>query len=243
MAYDPEREFSGGFLQINIRIGAGAVLMSALLVAGAWYAHDRGLLPNFRTSFEAITGQSTRTPEFIPTNGGVLTIAWVKGYETFVKRSPSEWNLGPMTIWLPFGETVSEISTAARYQYQIRLAKRWAVDCSAAACVVRTGAVELADPVAIDHQETVRKTESGWARFDKAANLEALNMALGPALVQRGNLPRNRSVGLRDGRAEIEKFVRNWMLKESLHDRQVIVLYPGEQLVDGKPVAAVPPDH
>ncbi|MES2633026.1 MAG: hypothetical protein V4669_08640 [Pseudomonadota bacterium] len=221
-------------MQLNIRIGTGAIFMAAILACGLWYAHDRGWLA--RGAGSATSTGNGKDPEFIPTNGGVLVLAWVKGYETFQRRSPSEIDVGGITFPLPFGDTVSEISTAAKYQYQIRLEKKWPMKCSEQMCVVRTGPVELAQPVAIYHEQTTRKTASGWARFDKAQNLEALNHALGAALQVRGNAPRNRDVGMRDGRAEIEKFVRQWMASEQHGDRRIVVLYPGEELVDGKPV-------
>ncbi|MES2786104.1 MAG: hypothetical protein V4684_11625 [Pseudomonadota bacterium] len=223
-------------MQINIRIGAGAVLTAALLAYGVWHAWDRGWLDRGRGAPASMN--SGREPEFIPTNGGVLTIAWVKGYETFERRSASEMDVGGIQVPLPFGETVSEISTAAKYQYQIRLEKKWPMRCSDEVCVVRTGPVELAEPVAIYHEQTTRKTASGWARFDKAQNLEALNRALDPALKARGNAARNRDVGLRDGRAEVAKFVRQWMVGQKHGDRRIVVLYPGEELVDGKPVGS-----
>ena len=228
-------------MQFNVHIGAGAVLTAALLAAVAWLAHGNGQWPFSKADVAPVAGGAERPPEFIPTNGGVLTIAWVKAYETFEKRSPSEAELkvpgGTLTVPLPFGETVSEIRTAARYQYQLRLEKRWPIECSQAQCVVRTGPVELAEPVAIYHEETRRKTTSGWARFDKETNLEELNRSLGAALVSRGNAPRNRGVGLRDGRAEVEKFVRAWMAREAHGARRIVVLYPGEQLVNGEPVS------
>jgi hypothetical protein len=238
MPYHFLERSQGAVVQINIRIGAGAVLMTALLAAGFWYVNGRAWPLQWRQISAGATDASPNVPQFMPTNGGLLTIAWVKGYETFVKRSPSDLDLGFAKMPLPWGDTVSEISTAARYQYQIRLEKRWPMRCSKTACEVRTGDVELAEPVAIYHEETTRKTASGWARFDKAENLEALNKSLGRELAQRGNLPRNRDVGLRDGRAEIEKFVREWMVEKKYGDRKIIVLYPGEKLVDGKPVAA-----
>lgn len=223
-------------LQINIRIGAGAVLAFVLLaVIGAWYAREHGWL-NLEPGRQDFSGVSTKSPEFISTNGGVLTVAWVKGYETFERRSPSELEVGLFKVPLPFGETVSEISTAAKYQYQIRLDKRWPIRCSQSQCVVRTGPIELADPVAIYHDETKWKTASGWARFDKAQNLEALNRSLGQVLAARGSLPRNRDLALRDGRAEVEKFVREWLVREKFSASKIVVLYPGEQLVDGKPI-------
>ena len=230
-------------MQFNIHIGAGAVLTSALLAFGVWSAYDAGRWPFSGSVGASVTGDRLKAPEFIPTNGGVLTIAWVKGYESFVKRSPSEAQLelpagGAVTVPLPFGETVSAIRTAARFQYQIRLDKRWPIECSETQCVVRTGAVELAEPVATYHEETERKTESGWARFDKAENLEELNRSLGHGLVSRGNDPRNRDLGIREGRAEVEKFVREWMVKGAHGARRIVVLYPGEQVVDGKPVSA-----
>ncbi|MEP6789748.1 MAG: hypothetical protein ABI907_00165 [Ramlibacter sp.] len=230
-------------MQFNVHIGARAVLTSALLALGLWSAYDAGRWPFSRNIGESIIGDRLKAPEFIPTNGGVLTIAWVKAYESFAKRSPSEVELnlpagGAVTIPLPFGDTVSEIRTAARFQYQIRLETRWPIQCSETQCVVRTGPVELAEPVAIYHEETERKTESGWARFDKAANLEELNRSLGRGLVLRGNAPRNRDLGMRDGRAEVEKFVREWMAREAHAARRIVVLYPGEKAVDGKPVSA-----
>ncbi|MES2940552.1 MAG: hypothetical protein V4864_22930 [Pseudomonadota bacterium] len=228
-------------MQFNVHIGAGTVLAAALLAAVGWSAYDRGQWPFSRAGVASLGGAAAGNPEFISTDGGVLTIAWVKAYETFEKRSPSEaeWKVpgGTVKVPLPFGETVSEIRTAAKYQYQIPLAKRWPIACSQTQCVVRTGPVELAEPVAIYHAETQRKTSSGWARFDKEANLEELNRSLGAALFARGNEPRNRDLGLRNGRAEVEKFVREWMAREAHSARRVVVLYPGEQLVDGKPVS------
>jgi hypothetical protein len=228
-------------MQLNLHIGAGAILTAALLAAAACYAYNTIGRPPER-EVEAVTSGS-KPPEFISTNGGMLTIAWVKGYESFEKRSPSESELklpagGSVRIPLPFGETISEISTAAQYQYQIALEKRWPIECSKTQCVIRTPKVQLVEPVAVYHEETRRKTKSGWARFDKTENLEQLNQSLGHALVARGNEPRNRDVALRDGRTEIEKFVREWMVKSTSGTRSVVVLYPGEQLVDGRPVAS-----
>ena len=195
-------------MQFNIHIGPGAVLAAALLAAGAWYAYDSGRLP-FSAKATAPAGTASgKSPQFIPTHGGVLAIAWVRSHETFVQRSPSEMEVkspvGPVTVPLPFGDTVSEIRTVAKYQYQIRLEKRWPIECTPVQCVVRTGPVELDTPVALYHEETERRTKSGWGRFDKAENLEALNRSLGQHLVARGLEPRNRDLGMSNGRAEGE---------------------------------------
>lgn len=222
-------------MQITIRIGATCLLMLALLCGALWEVHVRGWLPDVRPSVQYVEG--AQEPQFMPTNGGVLTIAWVKGYETFERHSPSRLHLGPFQLKMPFGETVSGISTAAKYQYQIRLEKKWPMECSREQCIVRTGPVELAEPVAIYSNETTRRTSSGWARFDKSENLETLNRELDVALAQRGNAPRNRDLGLRAGRAEVARFVRQWMVDQNLGSRNIVVLYPGEDLVDGKPVA------
>ena len=55
--------------------------------------------------------------------------------------------------------------------------------------------------------------------------------------MKTGNASRNRDLALRDGRAEVAKFVREWMVGQNYSDRRIVVLYPGEELVDGKPVA------
>lgn len=222
-----------------MNIGAGAIIALAALGLVAWKSWDTSAPGGVPAS----TGNDVRVPQFIPTNGGTLTIAWVKGYESFKRVSPSEAELKlpagmAVTVPLPFGDTVSEIRTAAKFQYQIRLEHRWPIKCTDAECVVRTGPLELAEPVAIYHDETARKTQSGWARFDKAAHLEELNRKLGAHLVSRGNEPRNRDLAIQNGRVEVEKFVREWMMKEARDPRRIVVLFPGEQWTGGKIVTA-----
>jgi hypothetical protein len=211
-------------VQVNIRIGAGAVLAAAALWL-AWPALKAHLVPQKESTTQASSG---RDPEIIPTNGGILVIARIKGYETFTRADSQPLQLFGL-VPVPLGTTTSEIRTAALYHYQIRLQKKWPIECTPRRCVVRTGPVELARPVAIYSEETARKTESGWGRFDKAGNLQALEQELSARLDQRGNEPRNRDVGLRDGRKTVSEFVGTWLHRETGRSREVVVLFPGEQ--------------
>jgi hypothetical protein len=214
-----------GRVQINLRVVAGAVLAAAALWL-VWPTVKERFAPSPLVSTEAA---SDRLPEIIPTHGGLLVIARIKGYETFTRTDAEPVRLMFNLIQIPLGVTVSQVRTAALYQYQIQLEEKWPIRCSATRCVVRTGPVELAAPVAIYSEETVRKTESGWGRFDKAQNLQALEKELSARLRERGLQPRNRDVGLRDGRNTVREFVQTWLRKETGVAREVVVLFPGEE--------------
>jgi hypothetical protein len=213
-------------MQVNIRIGAGAVLAAA---AVGWFL----LGPRFQlltgSSVQSVSSSSDRSPEIIPTDGGLLVIARIKGYETFSRADDRTLSLFFDQLRIPLGTTASEIRTAALYQYQVRLEKKWPIRCTPARCVVRTGPVELARPVAIYSAETTRRTENGWARFDKAENLASLERELGALLAQRGMAARNRDVGLRDGRKTVRQFVATWLQKETGRAPEIVVLFPGER--------------
>lgn len=211
-------------VQIHIRVGAGAVLAAAALWL-AWPVLKEQVAPHERITTEA---SSDRLPEVIPTHGGLLVIARIKGYETFTRRDAEPVKLLFNLVRIPLGTTVSEIRTAALYQYQIQLEEKWPIRCTAARCVVRTGPVELATPVSVYFDETTRRTESGWGRFDKAENLQALEKELSARLEERGMQPRNRDVGLRDGRNTVREFVQTWLRKETGQVREIVVLFPGE---------------
>ena len=212
-------------VQINIRVGAGAVIVAAALWL-AWPAVKERVAPTALVTTEAT---SDRLPEIIPTHGGLLVIARIKGYETFTRTDAEPVRLMFNLIQIPLGITVSEIRTAALYQYQIQLEEKWPIRCAAMRCVVRTAPVELATPVAIYSGETVRKTESGWGRFDKAQNLQALEKELSARLEERGMQPRNRDLGLRDGRETVREFVGTWLRKETGLAPEIVVLFPGEE--------------
>lgn len=211
-------------VQINIRVGTGAVLAAAALWL-AWPALKERVAPAPRVTTEA---SSDRLPEIIPTHGGLLVIARIKGYETFTRSDAEPLRLLFNLIQIPLGTTVSEIRTAALYQYQVKLEEKWPIRCTALRCVVRTGPVELATPVSVYFEETTRKTESGWGRFDKAQNLQALEKELSARLEERGRQPRNRDVGLRDGRNTVREFVETWLRKETGLAPEIVVLFPGE---------------
>lgn len=223
-------------MQINIRIGAGAVVVVVLLLAIAAWPQLRALLPGLGlTTGTATTSVSgLREPLVMRTEGGLLEIARVKAYERFERKDPKVLAV----IDLDLGTTVSELEVAALFRYQIEMARRWPIDCTPQRCVVRTGPVKLATPVATYSEETRKRTRSGWARFNKDDNLARLEQGLSSQLAARGEDPRNRKLALEAGRKTVQEFVRAWLKRETGRVRDVLVLYPGEVETAPAPPAA-----
>ena len=207
-------------MQINIRIGAGAVVVAVLAIAAWRCLPGLGLTTGTPSTSATVMSE----PLVMRTPGGLLEIARVKAYERFKREDPKKVEV----IDLDLGTTVSEIEVAALFRYQIEMARQWPIACTPVRCVVRTGPVKLATPVATYSEETRKRTQSGWARFNKDDNLARLEQGLGAQLAARGEDPRNRQLALEAGRKTVGEFVRAWLQRETGRAREVIVLYPGE---------------
>jgi hypothetical protein len=163
------------------------------------------------------------------TPGGTLEVARIKAYESIRRTSP-----GTPLLWglIDTGATVSEIDVPVLYRYHVPLAKEWPIRCTRELCVVRAEAIAPTLPPAIYTGEMRRRTESGWARFDKSANLAALEKSLTEALSARATSERNLDAATRAGRRTVKEFVRTWVVSargtgSDPHPR-VVVLFPGE---------------
>lgn len=178
------------------------------------------------TVTEVLTSGETivmRTP------GGTLEVARIKAYETIKRTSP-----GTPIFWglIDTGTTVSEIDVPVLFRYHVPLAREWPIRCSREVCVVRAEAIAPTLPPAIYTDEMRKRTASGWARFDKSANLEALERSLTQELGARATSPRNLDAASDAGRRTIKEFVQTWLLKSRLAAGQpkprLVVLFPGE---------------
>jgi hypothetical protein len=211
-------------MAINIRISAAAVIAAAAVAAAGWMAYDKFL---GRSSVTETSVAASGVPVVMRSAGGLLEIATVTVYERFKRTDTKEF-------WgIPLGTTVSIIQVPAIYRYHIELAKEWPIQIDGKTAVVRAGEVKPSLPAAIDTTRMEKYTQSGWARFNKSDNLEALQRSITPQLQTRANVPEIRQLAIDAGRNTVREFVTTWLLKEQGWKRdpafKVIVLFPGEQ--------------
>lgn len=214
---------------------AGALAGIALVIAVGYAIYKfeqvtqlvRGLIGGRPlTVTEVITSGETIV---IRTPGGTLEVARIKAYET-IKRTSSETNL----FWglIDTGSTVSEIDVPVLFRYHVPLAREWPIRCGRDLCVVHAEAIAPTLPPAVYTEEMRKRTTSGWARFDKSANLIALEKSLTQELSARAMSDRNRDAATDAGRRTVKEFVKTWILKSKTSGggpaQRVVVLFPGE---------------
>jgi len=165
------------------------------------------------------------------TAGGTLEVARIKAYESLRRTDPGlklAWGL------LDTGTTVSEIDVAVLFRYHIEMAKTWPVQCDRGTCVVRAGRIQPTLPPAIYSDEMRKRTESGWARFNKNENLAALERDMTSELEKRATTERNMLAATEAGRRTVAEFVKTWLMKSGLKPGEpapgVVVLFPGETI-------------
>ena len=75
-------------------------------------------------------------------------------------------------------------------------------------------------------------TRTGWARFNKEENLEALQRSMTPTLAARASGDAYRGLAEEAARKTIAEFITIWLLKETEWKRdpahKVVVLFPDE---------------
>jgi hypothetical protein len=143
----------------------------------------------------------------MPTLGGQLEIAAVAARETLTRSDPKV-----LLDLIDLGTTVSEVRVDAVYRYHVEMARAWPLRIVAKTCLVQAGAVRPTLPVAFDTSTVERRTASGWARFDKAKNLGALESSL--TLLLAGRAPLYRHQAQEAGRAVVAEFVLEWLVRE-----------------------------
>ncbi len=186
-----------------------------------------------------VTSARTERVVVMPTAGGRLEVATVHAREAFA-RSDTRTLLDLIDL----GTTVSEVRVDATYRFHIGLARAWPLRIVGRTCLIRAGAVRPTLPVAFDSATLERRTASGWARFDKAENLRALESSLTPLLADRAHLYAERA--REAGRAVVAEFVAEWLIREQQWRRdpelRVVVVFDDEPepgITGGRPPAAV----
>jgi hypothetical protein len=193
-----------------------------------------GAAPEIARNF--ITGNITTTfheslPQITSTQGDVLELAVYRCDESF-KRTDEKWaGWG----WVYLGKTIAEIRVPVSFRYHLRLSETWRLAARDQACVVLAPLVRPSLPPAIHTAEMERRAESGWARFDKNDQLDALERSMTPTLEQRAGDAAHLQLVREACRQSVAGFVKKWLMREGQwrSDRftSIVVLFPDEAAV------------
>ncbi len=174
------------------------ILLVAVLIW--WWRSDH----RFNTGH---AGSFSPPPELVPfrTAGGTLHTNGFLKTETLTKETGS-WR----------GTTSSSIRLNATYRYDIELRSRWNLylDDTRHVAFVVAPAFRPQLPVAVDSRSVLEWTESGWGRFDKWDQLQALRRETSPYLERLAGSPGYIEVARGQARLTVEEFVSDWLLKQ-----------------------------
>lgn len=224
-------------------IAAAAVIIAGFaLYAYLWTA--RGLKntvdkvvsagPEIARNF--LTGNITHTfresiPQITSTKGDILELAVSRSDETF-KSTDEKWaGWG----WVYLGTTIAEIRVPVSFRYHLKLSDPWRLVTRGQTCVVLAPQIRPSLPPAIHTDEMERRAESGWARFDKNDQLDALERSMTPTLSQRAGDKAHLRLVREASRQSVAAFVKKWLMREGQwsSDRfnSIVVLFPDEAAV------------
>ena len=160
---------------------------------------------------------------------GIITTTFTEALPTLSRDPGGRLDLGALTVtetisrsdqrttawgWVDLGTTVAEIRVPATYRYYLRLRDAWQLDVTSNICVVRAPAIHASLPPAINTAALEKHSSSGWARFDAAEQLAALEQDLTPILVRYAGDPRHQAAVREQCRRTVAEFVRDWLLRE-----------------------------
>ena len=241
-------------------IAAAFLLMVALLVHSCLRAGkgvkeevDKGfqlanraidILPEIAQKFRAGTISQTfreSLPQVASTHGDVLELAVIRSDEDLKQtdKKTLAWDM------VNLGTTVAEIRVPATYRYHLRLSDEWLLTCRSNVCLVLAPQIRPSLPVAIDTGKMEKRSESGWARFDKTEKLDELERSLTSTLELRASDPAHINLAREACRNSVAEFVKTWLLREDQWrlDRftSIIVLFPDEAAVASEQDLALTP--
>ena len=183
-----------------------------------------------------ITGNITHTfreslPQITSTQGDILELAVFRCDETF-KRTDEKWTGGG---WVYVGTTIAEIRVPVSFRYHLRLSDPWRLAARDQVCLVLAPQIRPSLPPAIHTAEMERRAESGWARFDKNEQIDALERSMTPSLEQRAGDTAHLQLVREACRQSVAGFVKKWLMREGQwrSDRftSIVVLFPEEAAV------------
>jgi hypothetical protein len=191
----------------------------------------------FRPTEIVTTFNEWRELNATATEGNILEVATAESPELFSRTS----NLAMFGRVLPGTTTVSEITVPATYRFHIDLNDEWNLVADGKRLLVMAPAVRPSLPVAFDTGGMKKKTQSGWARWDGAENLAALEKEITGKLTERATQPTTLEKIRGESREAVAQFVRKWLLdKEAWGEgrfEEIVVVFGGE---DGKVITSEP---
>ncbi len=167
-----------------------------------------GIAERFRTGRITTTFRS-ELPTLLP-GEALLEVAAIEAPET-VRREDARAAFFDL---LPLGTTVSEIRTLVTYRYHLALSDEWTLEERDGVCFVRAPRLRPSLPPAIHTDRMEKHAQSGWARFDAAAQLAALEKDLTPLLSARAMAPERVALVREPARRKVAAFVRSFLLRE-----------------------------
>lgn len=209
-------------MQVNIRFTAlGTLLLIAAVGTAFWMLTRHDSATTVETSVVA-----PELPVVMRTNGGLLEIATVRAFERFSRANTRQF-------WgIDLGSTVSDIQVTVVYRYHVEMAREWPIRISGKTAYVEAAEVQPSLPVAFDTGTMQKYSRSGWARFDKDENLEALERNMTAIMSERAGSASYRRLATEAGRKTVAEFVTIWLLKEQGWQRggeyKVEVRFAGE---------------
>ena len=163
------------------------------------------------------------------TEGNILEVATATATESFSRKTTLEM----FGKELPLGTTVSEISVPATYRFHIDLKDDWFVTHDGNRILVLAPEIRPTLPVAFDTSGVQKKTKSGWARWDGAENLDALEKTITPSLADRAESEETIDKVREESRQAVASFVRDWLLNHSAWEtgqfEEIAVRFPDEE--------------
>jgi len=121
----------------------------------------------------------------------------------------------PSMLWR--GTTSSGIRFDATYRYEIELRSNWNfyIDDARKIALIIAPSYKPQLPVAVDSTTLQEWASSGWARFDKWNQLEALRQEISPFLADKAASKDYMDIARGDARRTVEEFVSDWLLKNN----------------------------
>jgi hypothetical protein len=220
---------------------AATVVIIAILALIAYLKTARGLKDSVDNAFNRMpeiarnftTGNITHTfresiPQITSTQGDILELAVYRADESFKRTDERYTGWG----WVYLGTTVAEIRVPVSFRYHLRLSDSWRLAARDQVCLVLAPQIRPSLPPAIHTTDMERRAESGWARFDKNDQLDALERSMTPSLEQRAGDKAHLRLVRETCRQSVAVFVKKWLMREGQwkSDRftSIVVVFPDE---------------
>lgn len=187
------------------------------------------IIERFKPELVVSTFEQWREAKAEGNDGNILEVAVSRAEETFSRKT----SLAMFGKTLPLGTTVSEITVPAVYRYHIDLDGEWFLASDGGRLLVLAPPLQPSLPVAFDTAGVRKKTDSGWARWDGAENLETLEKTVTAKLAERAAAEESIATAREAARASVAGFVKDWLVDQDAWGEarfeEISVVFEGEE--------------